>query len=436
MKIIVIGCGYVGLATGTGFAEMGNEVVCVDKNIEKINMLNNGGMPLYEPGLQELVDRNMSNGRLKFVDKMTVDNVDIVICAVGTPTGKNGQTDLTDIFEVAYLVGKNINGDVVFVMKSTVPVGTTLQCKRIIQDEVFVRGKDFNVQVVSNPEFLRQGVAVKDTLTPDRIVVGVEDDKSKKIMKTLYGSLERIGKPLVFMSIESAELTKYAANAFLSMKISFINEMADLCDSNGANIREVAEGIGLDRRIGSRFLHAGIGYGGSCLGKDNKSLISQAKKFNKNLDILSAVELRNKKQKEIILNKLERHLGNLNGKVIGILGLSFKPKTDDLRNAPSRNIVEKLLNMGATIKVYDPISGDNFMQFYNSADLIKVSGMYDSAKEADALVVLTEWDEFRNPDFDKIKSLMKGTLLIDGRNIYDPALVKEVGLKYSGIGIN
>lgn len=428
MKLLVIGCGYVGLTTGTCFAEMGNDVVCVDKNKDKIDKLKNGKMPLYEPGLQELAEKNISNGRLKFDVDMDnyIENADMVICAVGTPTKENGETDLTDVFDVIKTIGQNMDNDAIFVMKSTVPVGTTLECKKILK----------NVQVASNPEFLRQGAAVKDTMTPDRIVVGVEDDKSKKLMEKLYSPLIRTGKTLLFMDILSAELTKYAANAFLSTKISFINEMADLCDANGANIREVAKAIGLDDRIGSRFLHAGVGYGGSCLGKDNKSLINQAKKIGKNLGILNAVESRNDIQKEVILEKLKKHLGDLNGKTVGLLGLSFKPKTDDLRDAPSHDIVKKLLDSGTTIKVYDPVSVDAFVDLYNSVNLVKATDIYDTSEKADAIVVLTEWDEFKNIDFEKIKSLMSGTLLIDGRNIFRPELVKKAGLTYSGIGVS
>lgn len=414
MKILVIGCGYVGLTTGTCFAEMGNEVVCVDKNLDRIKQLQNGKMPLYEPGLEELVERNVENGRLSFSTKIDARDKEIIICAVGTPTKENGETDLTDVYEVTREVGKTANKDAVFVMKSTVPVGTNLECKKYV-----------NCHVVDNPEFLRQGAAVKDTMTPDRIVVGVESDYAKKVMEKLFNPIVRTGKPLIFMDIASAELTKYAANAFLSTKISFINEMADLCDANGANVREVAKAIGLDDRIGPRFLHAGIGYGGSCLGKDNKSLINQAEKLDRNLEIVKAVEYRNKMQKALVIEKLKNHLGDLNGKTIALLGLSFKPKTDDLRDAPSQIIIKQLKDNGVKIKLYDPV-----------VDMDKEDDPYQAAKDADAVIVLTEWDEFRNLDFEKLKSLMNGNLVIDGRNIYDPELVKKAGLTYSGIGVS
>ena len=412
MKILIVGCGYVGLTTGTCFAEIGNDVVCVDKNKDKINQLKKGEMPLFEPGLKELVERNVKNKRLLFVQKIDASDFDIVICAVGTPIQENGEPDLSDVFEVAKTVGKTIRPESIFVMKSTVPVGTTLECKKYL-----------NCHVASNPEFLRQGAAVKDTMTPDRIVVGVEDDESKKMIKKLYRPFIRTDKPLLFMDIASAELTKYAANAFLSMKISFINEIADLCDTNGANIREVARAIGLDDRIGPRFLHAGIGYGGSCLGKDNKALITQAERLGKDMIIIKAVEERNNRQKQLVIKKLKDHLGNLNGKTVAILGLSFKPKTDDLRDAPSQEIIKRLIGEGAEVNTYDPVVSTNS------------NGPYDVARNVDAIVVLTEWDEFRNLNFEKIKLIMKGNLIIDGRNIYDPELVKKAGLTYSGIGV-
>ncbi|MBD3157060.1 nucleotide sugar dehydrogenase [Candidatus Peregrinibacteria bacterium] len=414
MKILVIGCGYVGLTTGTCFAEMGNEVVCSDNDTEKIDNLKSGTMPLYEPGLEELVKRNVNDKRLSFSTNSNAHDKDIIICAVGTPTKEDGQTDLTDVYKVAKEVGKTARKDAVFVMKSTVPVGTNMKCKQYLP-----------CHVASNPEFLRQGAAVKDTMTPDRIVVGVESDYTKKRMEQLFSPIVRTGKPLLCMDIASAELTKYAANAFLSTKISFINEIADLCDGNGANIRNVARGIGLDDRIGPRFLQAGIGYGGSCLGKDNKSLINQAEKVGRHLGIVKAAEARNEKQKDSVIEKLYNHFGELDGKIIVLLGLSFKPKTDDLRDAPSQEIIKKLEQKGATVRTYDPV-----------AKTKKTTDMYEAMNGADAIVLLTEWDEFRNLDFEKAKACMKGDLLIDGRNIFSPELVKKAGLTYSGIGVS
>jgi len=423
MKILVIGCGYVGLATGTCLAEVGNEVVCVDKNVDKITGLQKGEMPLYEPELQGLLKKNVDEGRLKFGTEIV--NADIAICAVGTPTKENGETDLTDVFDVAKSVGEKMNQDGVFIMKSTVPVGTTLECKKFL-----------NCHVVSNPEFLRQGAAIQDTMAPDRIIIGTQNKEVEKIMENLYAPFVGEGRPIVFMDIASAELSKYAANAFLSTKISFINEMADFCSASGANIKQVANAIGLDSRIGPKFLNAGIGYGGGCLGKDNKSLIGQAKKIGKNLDIVTAVEARNEMQKNLILKKFEEHFGDLNGHTICLLGLSFKPKTDDLRDAPSNEIVKKLLQSGAIIKVYDPVSADKFIQLHGAQNILKAPDMYEAGRGADAIVITTEWDEFKDMDFNKMKALMKGSLLVDGRNICDPALVKNAGLKYIGIGVS
>ncbi len=414
MKILVIGCGYVGLTTGTCFAEIGNEVVCSDNNKEKIDKLKSGKMPLYEPGLEELIERNINDKRLSFSTNVNANDKDIIICAVGTPTKEDGQTDLTDVYEVAKEVGKTAQKDAVFVMKSTVPVGTNLKCKKYL-----------SCHAVSNPEFLRQGAAVKDTMTPDRIVIGAESDYAKKRMEQLFRPIVRTGKPLLFMDIASAELTKYAANAFLSTKISFINEIADLCDGNGANVRNVAKGIGLDDRIGPRFLQAGIGYGGSCLRKDNKSLINHAEKLGKRLEIIRAVEARNERQKDLIIEKLDNHFDELSGKAIALLGLSFKPKTDDLRDAPSQEIIKKLQSKGAVIQAYDPL-----------AKTEKLKNMYEAMNGADAVILITEWDEFRNLDFEKAKACMRGDLFIDGRNIFSPELVKKAGLTYSGIGVS
>ena len=412
---MVIGCGYVGLTTGACLAEIGNEVVCVDRDLNKIRLLKNGKSPIYEQGLEELIVKNAKDKRLFFTDEIDASNCDVVFCAVGTPTEENGETDLSDVFEVAKKVGESIKPNAIFIIKSTVPVGTTLQCKRYT-----------NSFIAFNPEFLRQGSAVKDTMNPDRIIVGTDHDEVKEKIKKLYKPFLREDNQILFMDIASAELAKYAANAFLSMKISFINEIADLCDASGANIHRIAEAIGLDKRIGMDFLRAGIGYGGSCLGKDNRSLINQAGKLGKEVNIIKAVEDRNEKQKKLILKKLQEYIQDLNGKTIALLGLSFKPGTDDLRDAPSQIIIEELKKAGAQIKAYDPVSKAGN----------KENNAYDTVKNADALVLLTEWDEFKNLDFVKVKTLMKGNLLIDGRNIYDPILVKKAGLKYIGIGVS
>lgn len=417
MKILVIGCGYVGLATGTCLAEAGNDVICVDKNAHKIEGLKKGEMPINEPNLKELVDKNLSLGKLKFDTKIT--DAQIIICAVGTPTKENGEADLTDVFDVAKSVGEAVSGDYIFVLKSTVPVGTTLECKK------FLKG-----HVVSNPEFLRQGRVISDTMKPDRIVVGTENEEDKKIMETLYAPFIDEKRPIVFTDMASAELSKYASNAFLSTKISFINEMADLCDAAGANVKDVAKVMGLDSRIGPDFLQAGVGYGGGCLGKDNRALINHGKKKGLDMGIISAVESKNEKQKLAVLEKLKLHFGDLKGKKICLFGISFKPNTDDLRDAPSIMIVEKLVESGASVTFYDPVS---------SVDLIGAIGAdnpYEAAQTADAVVLITEWEEFLNLDFDRLKKEMKGDLIIDGRNVFAPELVKKAGLKYIGIGVS
>ncbi|MBA4336571.1 UDP-glucose 6-dehydrogenase [bacterium] len=417
MKILVIGCGYVGLATGTCLAEAGNEVVCIDKNAEKIAGLQKGEMPINEPELKDLVVKNLAAGKLEFGTDIV--DAQVVICAVGTPTKEDGQADLSDVFDVAKSVGEAVLGDYIFVMKSTVPVGTTLKCRE------FLKGN-----VVSNPEFLRQGAVIRDTMNPDRIVIGTENKEDAEVMKSLYAPFTDEKRPMVFTDVASAELSKYAANAFLSTKISFINEMADLCGATGANVKDVSKVMGLDSRIGPEFLRAGVGYGGGCLGKDNKSLVSQAQKVGINMGIIKAVELKNENQKNIVMEKLTEHFGNLAGYTICILGLSFKPKTDDLRDAPSMEAVKKLLAAGAKIKVYDPVVS------LGKENVVKASSLYEAAKDADAVLVMTEWDEFLNIDFDQLKNEMKGDLLIDGRNMFDPALVKKAGLKYIGVGVS
>ena len=400
-------------------------------------MIRNGRMPLYEPGLQELVERNMHNKRLRFADDIAACDLsaDIVICAVATPTKTSGETDLSDVYDVARLAGKNVEGSFVFVIKSTVPVGTTRECKKILLEERNRSNKKDTIDVVFNPEFLRQGSAIKDTLNPDRIVVGIENNAARQVMEQLYGPLLRTGKPLICMDISSAELTKYAANAFLSTKISFINELAELCDARGADVRNISEAIGLDRRIGPHFLRAGIGYGGSCLGKDNKSLIYQAEQSGCILSIIRAVEKRNEKQKTMIMQKLKQYVGDLSGKKIAVLGLSFKPKTDDLREAPSHCIVDFLRKQKARVSVYDPVSTSLFMREHKGKEIVAAQNVYDAALQADAVAILAEWDEFRTIDFMKLARNMNGTVLIDGRNMYDPSLVKKAGLTYSGIGV-
>jgi len=442
MKISVIGTGYVGLVSGTCFADMGYEVMCIDVDKKKIDMLKKGILPIYEPGLEELVLRNSKEGRLHFSTdiKSAVDFADIVISAVGTPTDKNHRADIKSVIEVAKSFGENVSKYTVFVTKSTVPVGTNEMCKEIISKEIKKRNVKVDFDIVSNPEFLREGCAIKDTITPDRIVVGVESEKAKKMMEKLYKPIVRTGKPLMITDIKSAEVIKYAANSFLATKISFINEMSNFCECIGADITEVAKGIGLDGRIGSRFLHAGIGYGGSCFPKDVQALIQKGKEVFHNFKILEAVEEVNARQKERLFIHLKKVYPNLNGKKIAMLGLSFKPKTDDMRDAPSLVVIKKLLDDKAEVSVFDPVAMNNTKIILKKDEGIRgnkvifAENVFDCVRGADAVMLLTEWDEFRALDLKKIKELMKGNLLIDGRNVYDKEDVKKAGLEYISIG--
>ena len=437
MKIAVIGTGYVGLTFGTCLAEVGNNVVCADIDNEKIENLENGTIPFYEPGLSELVKRNLSLGRLKFTIDigMAMRDSDVVICAVPTPPDENFKVDLSAVKDIAVIFGKNLNTYKVLVIKSTVPVGTSGLCRDLINKEVHGRGCDFDI--VSNPEFLKQGAAVKDTMLPDRIVVGVENERSKEVMNKMYQPFVRTGRSIMFTDNKSAELIKYAANSFLATKISFINEIAGYCELCGGDIKEVSKGIGLDDRIGSRFLHAGIGYGGSCLKKDVQAMIQHGNELGYDSKILNAVEDINEKQKTVLLKKLYDRVEDLSGKTIAVFGLSFKPKTDDLKDAPSIKIVKELVNKGVKVQVYDPIAAQYFKEKYfkDEGDVVVKMSCYEALDAADALMILTEWDEFRSIDLQKVKEMMNGDLILDGRNIYNPRDVKECGLMYCGIGV-
>ena len=436
MKITVVGTGYVGLVSGTCFAEMGYDVMCIDIDKEKINQLKEGIIPIYEPGLEELVKRNSAEGRLHFSSntKEGIDFSDILFSAVGTPPDKDHKADLNAVKAVARDFGKNITGYKIFVNKSTVPVGTGEVCRKIIQSGIDERGVDATFDLVSNPEFLREGAAVKDTLNPDRIVVGVESDKAKDVMKKLYRPITRTGRPLVTTNIKTAEMIKYAANSFLATKISFINEMANFCERTGADVNKVAKGIGLDNRIGSRFLHAGIGYGGSCFPKDVQALIQKGKEYSFDFKILQAVEDVNERQKERIFEKLHDHIPNLEGKTIAIWGLAFKPRTDDMRDAPSIRIIKRIQAEGAFVKAFDPVSMEVAKRNFANVNLTYCKSAFEAAEDADALLILTEWDEFRTVNFEKLKSVMKGKYLFDGRNIYEPEEVISAGFSYEGIG--
>ena len=435
MKIAVIGTGYVGLVTGTWLAELGNSVVCVDIDESKISKLKKGDIPIYEPGLSELTVRNFKEGRLKFTtdSKKAIQDSEVVFSAVGTPPDKDHKADLTAVKKVAETFGKNINGYKVFVNKSTVPVGTSEMVYEIIAKE---SKNKYKFDVVDNPEFLREGTAVKDFMNPDRVVVGIRKntEKAKEVMEKVYSPLVRAGRPLMFTDIHSAEIIKYASNSFLATKISFINEVANFCELVGADVKEVAKGMGLDDRIGPRFLHAGIGYGGSCFPKDVQAFIKTGEDKGYEFQILNAVENVNRSQKTKILKNLTKEIPDLKNKVIAIWGLAFKPKTDDMREAPSINIINGILDAGGVVNAFDPVAMENAKKLFKKDTVNFCDTPHKAAKGADALLILTEWDEFRAVDLKKIKELMRGSLICDGRNIYNPAEVKKIGFKYKSIG--
>ncbi|MFH1299279.1 MAG: UDP-glucose/GDP-mannose dehydrogenase family protein [Patescibacteria group bacterium] len=433
MNIAVIGTGYVGLVTGTCLAELGNSVICIDIDEKKISELKEGIIPIYEPGLEELVKRNYKECRLSFTTdaKAAIQASEVVFSAVGTPPDKDHRADLTAVMKVAETFGKHLSGYKVFVNKSTVPVGTSERVREVIEE---TSGKtDFDV--VDNPEFLREGTAVKDFMNPDRIVVGInkKSKKAKEVMEKVYMPLVRAGRPLLFTDIHSAEIIKYASNSFLATKISFINEVANFCELVGADITEVARGVGLDDRIGPRFLHAGIGYGGSCFPKDVQAFIQTGKDKGYEFLILEATEEVNQTQKLRLFNKLKAEISDLEGKTIAIWGLAFKPKTDDMREAPAIRIIERLLEEKANIQAFDPVSMKNAKDIFPEGVDFK-SNPYDAAKGADAILIVTEWDEFRAIDLEKVKKLMKGKLICDGRNIYKAEDVEKLGFEYKSVG--
>lgn len=436
MKITIIGTGYVGLVTGTCFAEVGNEVLCVDIDTKKIENLKKGIMPIYEPGLEELVKRNLNEKRLKFSSNISdgIKHGLVIFSAVGTPPDKDWNADLTAVKKVAEEFGKHIDEFKIFVNKSTVPVGTSDICVDIIKKEIFKRNKNIDFEIVSNPEFLREGSAIKDTMNPSRIIVGTESLKAKEIIEKLYSPFIRTTSPLIFMSTKSAEITKYASNSFLATKISFINEIANFCEKAGGDVKEVALGMGLDDRIGSRFLYAGIGYGGSCFPKDVQALTKTGKKYGYDFKILDSVEAVNKSQKKKLFKKLLELIPNLEGKTIAIFGLAFKPKTDDMRDAPSIKVVKKLQAEGAYIRAFDPVAMENAKKYFSKVNLTYAKNPLDAAKNADAVIVMTEWDAFRSIELEALKKAMKGNIVIDGRNIYEPKEMKKHSFIYSSIG--
>ena len=435
MNIAIVGTGYVGLVSGACFAEMGIDVTCVDINPEKIKCLLNGDIPIYEPGLDDLVKRNVEAGRLHFTTDLTtcLDNVEVVFSAVGTPPDEAGSADLLYVLEVARTFGRNIKKYTILVTKSTVPVGTAKKVKAVIEEALTKRGEQIDFEVASNPEFLKEGAAIKDFMSPDRVVVGIESDRAKKVMERLYRPFQMNTYRLYFMDIPSAEMTKYAANAMLATRISFMNDIANLCDLVGANVDMVRKGIGADTRIGSKFLYPGCGYGGSCFPKDVKALARTAREYGYTMGVIEAVEAVDERQKEIVVKKLQDKLGTLRGKTIALWGLAFKPETDDMREAPALVVIEKLLEAGASVKVYDPVAMDECRRRIGDR-VVYCKDMYDVVIDADALAVLTEWKEFRIPSWSVIKRVMKQSVLVDGRNIYSKDEVIAEGFEYAAIG--
>ena len=436
MNIAIVGTGYVGLVSGTCFAEMGVNVTCVDVNEEKINSLKNGQVPIYEPGLDEMVLRNHREGRLNFTTDLTscLDNVDIVFSAVGTPPDEDGSADLQYVLAVAREFGQNIKKYTVLVTKSTVPVGTAKKVKAVIREELEKRGVDIPFDVASNPEFLKEGAAIKDFMSPDRVVVGVESEKAKELMSKLYRPFMLNNFRVIFTDIPSAEMIKYAANSMLATRISFMNDIANLCELVGADVNMVRKGIGADVRIGSKFLYPGCGYGGSCFPKDVKALIKTAEKNGYNMSVLKAVEEVNENQKHVLFNKLSKYYGgDLKGKTIAMWGLAFKPETDDMREATSLVTINLLLEAGCTVRVYDPVAMNECRRRIGDK-VYYATDMYDAVLDADALLMLTEWKQFRLPSWGVVNKSMKKPLIIDGRNIYDVEELKQNGFEYYCIG--
>ena len=438
MKITVVGTGYVGLVSGTCLAEVGNDVLCLDVDPAKIKILEDGGIPIHEPGLLEMVSRNVAAGRLRFTTDIpkAVAFGDVQFIAVGTPPDEDGSADLQYVVAAARNIGKHMTNYKVVVDKSTVPVGTADKVKAAITEELAARQSDIEFSVVSNPEFLKEGAAVEDFMRPDRIVIGAEDAQSIAAMRTVYAPFQRNHERLVVMDVRSAELTKYAANAMLATRISFMNELANLAEILGADIESVRNGIGSDPRIGYDFLYAGCGYGGSCFPKDVKALISTASNNGYDLKVLNAVEAANDAQKQVLTYKIKAHFGaNLTGKHFAVWGLAFKPNTDDMREATSRVLIHDLLAAGATVTAYDPVAMDEAKRIFNGVVGLAFAKTPSVALDnADALVIVTEWKEFRSQDFSIIKQKLKDNIIFDGRNLYDPTVVKNAGIEYQPIG--
>ncbi|MFR9524376.1 MAG: UDP-glucose/GDP-mannose dehydrogenase family protein [Rikenellaceae bacterium] len=436
MKIVIVGTGYVGLVSGTCFAELGIDVTCVDVDRAKIEALERGEIPIYEPGLEDMVLRNYKAGRLKFTTDLAsvIDGVEVIFSAVGTPPDEDGSADLKYVLEVARTIGRHMNHYVVVVTKSTVPVGTAQKVKAAIQAELDKRGSDLVFDVASNPEFLKEGNAIDDFMKPDRVVVGVESKRAEEIMTRLYRPMQLNHFRVIFMDIPSAEMTKYAANSMLATRISFMNDIANLCELVGADVNMVRRGIGTDSRIGAKFLYPGCGYGGSCFPKDVKALVKTAEQNGYQMRVLQAVEEVNELQKEILFDKLMRHFGgNVAGKTIAMWGLAFKPETDDMREAPALVLIDKIIAAGGSVRVYDPVAIEECRRRIGER-VTYTSDMYEAVLDTDALMVVTEWREFRVPSWSVLKKTMKQSVVLDGRNIYDHAEVEENGFAHYAIG--
>jgi UDPglucose 6-dehydrogenase len=436
MKVVIVGSGYVGLVTGTCFSEVGIEVTCVDIDEKKIENLNNGIIPIFEPGLEEMVSRNMKKGRISFSTQLeqALQDCEVLFIAVGTPPDRNGNADLQYVLNVARECGRHMNDYLLIVTKSTVPVGTSIKVKEIVQEELHKRGADIEFDVASNPEFLKEGAAIEDFLKPDRIVVGLNSLRAEELMKSLYKPFTLNGHPIIFMDITSAEMTKYAANSMLATRISFMNDIANLCEIVGADINMVRKGIGTDTRIGNKFIYPGIGYGGSCFPKDVKALIGTAEKYNYDLRLLKAVEAVNQDQKLILFHKIMKYFNNnIEGKTIALWGLSFKPQTDDMREAPSLVIIKNLLEAGAKVKAYDPVAMKEASRILGDS-ITYSEDPYDALIDAECMVLVTEWPEFKVPNFNVIRKLLNAPVIFDGRNIYEVSEMKRRGFEYFCIG--
>ncbi len=435
MNIAIVGTGYVGLVSGACFAEVGANVTCIDIDSEKIEALRRGVIPIYEPGLEELVKRNVSAGRLHFSTSLpeVIDSVEAVFCAVGTPPDDDGSADLRAVRSVARTFGQHIKRFSILVTKSTVPVGTSAIIRRIVEEELERRGESVDFELASNPEFLKEGAAIKDFMSPDRVVIGVEGERSRRVMEKLYRPFLLNNFRVMFMDIPSAEMTKYAANAMLATRISFINDIANLCELTGADVNMVRKAIGADSRIGGKFLYPGCGYGGSCFPKDVRALMRTGLEHGYRMRVIEAVEEVNDAQKQVVVDKLRAALGGFSGKRVAIWGLSFKPETDDMRLAPSLSVIQALLDGGATVRVFDPVAMDECRR--RLGDKVEyASDMYDAANYADAVALLTEWKQFRLPSWGVVRKAMRGNVIVDGRNIYDPAELSAEGFTYMSIG--